>query len=103
MLSYLALIYSVNFSFRKIHHAIFLFPKEKWQKRKRLHGCIPRQIFNLIAKIPEKAKRIVSRKFLNAHKFQFVTWYSASAGIVFKLYGGIGFQKKQFAHSEVRF
>jgi len=76
-------IYSASFFFQKKLTTPFFFPKEKWQKRKRPHGYIPRQIFNLCAKIPKKAKKSVSRKFLNAHKFQFVSWYSASAGIFF--------------------
>jgi len=44
---------------KKARYAIFLFPKEKWQKRKRPHGYIPRQIINLFAKIPENVKKNV--------------------------------------------
>jgi len=68
---------------RKTHHAIFLFPKEKWQKRKRPHSWIPRQIFNLFAKkyrLPRGGPI-----FFYAPKSQFVAWYSASAGIVLAL------------------
>ncbi|MFA7209594.1 MAG: hypothetical protein WC120_04900, partial [Parcubacteria group bacterium] len=59
------------------------FPKEKWQKRKRPHGWIPRQIFNLFAKkyrLPRGGP-----VFFYAHKSQFLAWYSASAGIVLAL------------------
>jgi hypothetical protein len=59
-------------SLNKNRAPFFFSQKKSGKKEKGRPGKILKQTFDLFAKIPINAKKIVSRKFFNAHKSQFV-------------------------------
>jgi len=67
----------------------FFFSQKKSGKKEKGRTAAYQDKFSIRRgglKFPKRLKKIVSRKFFNAQKFQFVAWHSASAEMFFSIF-----------------